>query len=188
MHAYRSEPGWLHFLCPIHSLPSHSLIKDNSCLKSWINKVFYESSENRTPSRPRTPFQALTDPNPNQIQMPHQKVLLSSVRLACLAISFLFLTACFIWTGKSFACSVFLVLRSRALLLFLTFVLRLVPHSQALGSLRRCLMLALAWMPVRQVTRIGGWLLRYRSHRKGLFLCLRKLPCLLFYHFSPGLW
>ena len=47
---------------------------------SWIkiNKVFYESSENRTPSRPRTPFQALTDPN--QIQMPHQIVLLSSVR------------------------------------------------------------------------------------------------------------
>ena len=47
---------------------------------SWINKVFYESSENITPSRPRTPFQALTDPNPNQIQMPNQIVLFSSVR------------------------------------------------------------------------------------------------------------
>lgn len=32
--------------------------------------------------------------------------------------------------------SVFLVLRSKALMLFLAFVLRLVPHSQALGSLR----------------------------------------------------
>jgi hypothetical protein len=62
--------------------------------------------------------------------------------MTCLLGYFLVLTACFILTGKSFACSVFLVLRSRALLLFLTFVLGLV--SQALGSLGRCLMLALA--------------------------------------------
>ena len=63
-----------------YSLSAFSFIDLRAWKDSWIkiNKVFYESSENRTPSRPRTPFQALTDPN--QIQMPHQIVLLSSVR------------------------------------------------------------------------------------------------------------